>query len=258
MVPTHIPGIRHVLAVASGKGGVGKSMVAVNIAASLAQEGMKVGILDGDIYGPSLPKMLGIKEQPESHNQRILPIYRFNMACMSIGLLIPENSPLIWRGPMIQKALYKLLFDVVWNHKSDLDVLIVDLPPGTGDIQLSLIQKVVICGAVMVSTPQEVALADVRKSMGMFEKLSIPILGMVENMSMFQCPQCHTHTPIFKTGGTKTESILRQVALLGEIPLDPEITTCGDNGIPFVLQFPLNPASLEISKISKSLMTRIQ
>ena len=189
-----VPGVDKIIAVASGKGGVGKSTTSINLALSLKQQGLRVGILDADIYGPSLPKLIGINQKPKTDGKKLLPIQMFDLQMMSIGFLVPEDSPTIWRGPMVISALSQLLTEVVWDK---LDVLIIDLPPGTGDIQLSLAQKANLSGAVIVSTPQDLALIDARKGLNMFRKVDVPVLGIIENMSYFLCTKCDTKHPIY-------------------------------------------------------------
>ena len=231
-----IPGIKNIIAVASGKGGVGKSTVAVNLALALAVEGAKVGILDADIYGPSQPRMLGVKRKPESKDGKTLePIESHGLQAMSIGFLIDEETPMIWRGPMVTQALEQLLKDTNWR---DLDYLVIDLPPGTGDIQLTLAQKVPVSGAVIVTTPQDIALLDARKGLKMFEKVDVPVLGIVENMSTHVCSNCGHEEHIFGEGGGQRMAKESEVALLGELPLDIRIRAETDGGKPTVIAEP--------------------
>lgn len=233
--PLDVP-VRNIIAVASGKGGVGKSTVAINIAAALSTMGLKVGLLDADIYGPSLPRMAGVRdEKPERENEKIIPIEAHGLQLMSMGFLVNEDAPMIWRGPMIQSALKQLLRDVAWEGN---DVLVIDMPPGTGDAQLTLSQSVNLTGAVIVSTPQDIALIDARKGLEMFRKVNVPILGVVENMSYFCCPNCNTRTNIFSHGGARDAAANAGVPFLGEIPLDAEIRALSDAGTPIVLAKP--------------------
>lgn len=230
IVKESIPGVKEIIAVASGKGGVGKSTVAVNLAYSLAKLNYKVGLLDADVYGPSIPTMLGTNVQPESEENKILPVEKYNIKMMSIGFFLSnQDDALIWRGPMVMKAVEQLLFDVKWG---ELDFLVVDLPPGTGDAQLTLAQRVPISGVLIVTTPQDVALIDARKAVNMFSRVGVPILGIVENMSYFLCPHCRERTDIFSHGGGKITSLKMNVPFLGEIPIVPSICEHSDDGIP--------------------------
>lgn len=231
-----IPGVKNIIAVASGKGGVGKSATAVNLALALSAEGASVGILDADIYGPSQPQMLGITGHPESHDGKTMePMLAHGIQAMSIGLLIDAETPMVWRGPMVTQALQQLLNDTNWK---DLDYLVVDLPPGTGDIQLTLAQKIPVTGAVIVTTPQDIALLDARKGLKMFEKVGIPILGIVENMSTHTCSQCGHTEPIFGTGGGEKMCQDYNVEFLGALPLDIKIREHTDTGKPSVVAEP--------------------
>src|SRR3954463_12883724 len=231
-----IPGIKNIIAVASGKGGVGKSTTAVNLALALASEGASVGILDADIYGPSQPMMLGIAGRPESRDGKHLePMEGHGLQAISIGFLIDVDTPMVWRGPMVTQALEQLLKDTSWR---DLDYLVVDLPPGTGDIQLTLAQKVPVTGAVIVTTPQDIALIDARKGLKMFEKVGIPILGVVENMSVHICPKCGHESHIFGAGGAERMCRDYGTELLGQLPLDKSIRTQADSGRPTVVSAP--------------------
>ncbi len=230
---TAVPGVKHIIAVASGKGGVGKSTVAVNLAVALSQQGFKTGLLDADIYGPSIPAMLGIQNQkPNVVDQKLIPLEAHGLKAMSIGVLIDEGTPVIWRGPMIQKALQQMLYGVDWGM---LDILIIDMPPGTGDVQLTMAQKTPLAGAVIVSTPQDIALLDACKGLEMFRKVNVPILGMIENMSTFICPNCDHESHIFGHGGARKEAENRGCDFLGEIPLNTAIRIQSDEGTPVTL-----------------------
>lgn len=231
-----LPNIKYKIAVASGKGGVGKSTVATNLAISLAQAGAKVGLMDADAYGPSIPTMMGIQENPKTSPERkLIPLVRHDIKLMSIGFMVPEEQAMIWRGPMLHSAIRQFLSDVDWG---ELDYLIIDLPPGTGDVALTLSQAIPLTGSVIVTTPQDVALADVRRGVAMFERLGVPILGIIENMSFFRCPHCNEKTEIFKSDGGKKTSERFAVSFLGEIPLDAEVCTAGDLGVPIVAGHP--------------------
>jgi ATP-binding protein involved in chromosome partitioning len=234
--PAGIPGVAAIIAVASGKGGVGKSTTAVNLALALRELGLKVGILDADIYGPSMPKLLAIRERPQAiGGNRLRPIERFGMPVMSIGFLIEEETPMIWRGPMVMSALTQMLREVEWGA---LDVMVVDMPPGTGDAQLTMAQQVPLKGAVIVSTPQDLALIDARRGIAMFRRVNVPVLGIVENMSTFVCPQCGARSDIFGHGGARREAERLGVPFLGEVPLDITIREKSDSGSPVVATAP--------------------
>lgn len=230
-----LPGVKHIIAVASGKGGVGKSTVAVNLAVALAQSGLAVGLLDADIYGPSLPKMLGLHVQPEVVNGSLQPLSVFGLKAMSIGFMVPEDKAMIWRGPMVMGALNQMLGQVEWGA---LDVMVVDMPPGTGDAQLTLAQKAKPSGAVVVSTPQDLALLDAKRGIQMFQQIGVPVLGIVENMSYFCCPACGHRAEIFGHGGARAEAAARNVPFLGEIPLELAVRAAGDAGTPITLAEP--------------------
>jgi ATP-binding protein involved in chromosome partitioning len=231
-----IAGVGAIIAVASGKGGVGKSTTALNLALGLRDLGLRVGLLDADIYGPSMPKMTGIHEKPQLNDaKRIVPIERFGLRIMSIGFLVEEKAAMIWRGPMVMGAITQMLREVEWGA---LDVLVVDMPPGTGDAQLTLAQQVPLAGAVIVSTPQDLSLIDARRGLAMFQRVNVPVLGIIENMSYFQCPHCGTKSNIFGHGGARHEAERLGVAFLGEIPLHIEIRETSDAGQPVVVSAP--------------------
>lgn len=246
-----------VIAVASGKGGVGKSTVAVNLAISLSQMGKKVGILDADIYGPSIPRLLGCASDKiiQDDNIQLQPIKAHGLKAMSMGFLVPEESAMIWRGPMAQSAILQMLRDVDW---SGLDILIIDMPPGTGDIHLTLAQRVKLSGGVVVSTPQDIALIDARKGLEMFQKVAVPILGIVENMSYYSCPQCGHHDNIFGHGGARAEAIKIDVPFLGEIPLHGLIRTTSDEGTPVTLSAPESDQARGFQKIAENVLSGLQ
>jgi len=236
-----IPGVAAVIAVASGKGGVGKSTTALNLALALCDLGLRVGLLDADIYGPSVPRLTGIKEKPElDADRKMIPIVRFGLSIMSIGFLVEEDTAMIWRGPMVMSAINQMLRDVAWGT---LDVLVVDMPPGTGDAQLTLAQNVPLKGAVIISTPQDLSLIDARRGLAMFRKVNVPVLGIVENMSYFQCPHCGTRSDIFGHGGARHEAERLGVPFLGEIPLHMAIRETSDSGNPVVVSDPDGPHS---------------
>ena len=235
-----LPGVRHIVAVASGKGGVGKSTTAVNVAIALAQQGHKVGLLDADIYGPSLPRMLGVSAKPELRDGIMVPIEAWGLRVMSIGFLIDADTAMIWRGPMVMGALEQMMGQVDWGP---LDILVVDMPPGTGDAQLTMAQRVSLSGAVIVSTPQDIALIDARRGVRMFEKTLVPVLGLVENMSVFCCPNCGHETPLFGQGGARREAEALGVPFLGEVPLLLDIRTTADAGTPITASDPDSAAA---------------
>ena len=248
-----VPGVRAIVAVASGKGGVGKSTTTTNLSLAFATQGLKVGILDADIYGPSQPRMLGISGRPQSSNgQTLTPMENFGVKCMSMGFLVPEDSPMIWRGPMVQSALQQMLRDVDWG---ELDVLVVDMPPGTGDAQLTMAQQVPLAGAVIVSTPQDIALIDAKKGLNMFRKVDIPVLGIIENMSTFVCSNCGHESHIFGHGGARREAEKLGMAFLGEIPLDIEIRETSDEGRPVVVSHPDGPQARRYLEIASAVWT---
>jgi ATP-binding protein involved in chromosome partitioning len=238
--PQPLPGVKKLIAISSGKGGVGKSTVAVNLACTAAQAGRKVGLLDADIYGPSLPILLGVKEKPRGSDDGLLPVEKYGLKTMSIGYLIETDQPLIWRGPILHKALEQLLGDTLWG---DLDVLFLDLPPGTGDVQLTLAQKFLMDGALVVTTPQDIALSDVRRGAVMFQKVHVPVLGIIENMSYYRCPQCGHVAHLFGEGGGKREAEQLGIPLLGNLPLDLRTREQADAGYPVVLSDPDSDAA---------------
>ncbi len=233
-----IPGIKHIVAVASGKGGVGKSTTAVNIAATLSTLGFKVGLLDADIYGPSIPRLLNITDRPAIVDEKVIPVEKYGMKIMSMGFLMDEEAPVIWRGPMVVSALMQMTREVVWG---ELDFLILDMPPGTGDAQLTMAQQTPLSGAVIVSTPQDLALVDARKGLKMFKDVDVPILGIIENMSHFVCPHCGEISEIFGRGGAEADARRLGVMFLGEIPLHMDIRKNSDAGIPLIISDPDGP-----------------
>ena len=246
-----IKGIKNIIAVASGKGGVGKSTVAVNLALALQAEGATAAILDADIYGPSIPRMLGLSGRPDSEDGKTLdPKTGHGLQAMSIGLLVEEETPMIWRGPMVTQALEQLLSDTNWK---DVDFLIIDLPPGTGDVQLTLCQKIPLSGAVIVTTPQDISLIDARKGLKMFEKVEVPVLGVIENMSTFICPKCGTTESIFGEGGGEQLATESDVKLLGELPLQKSIREEMDKGTPTVSENPESPVSMIFREIARKM-----
>jgi ATP-binding protein involved in chromosome partitioning len=247
--PSGVPGVASIIAVASGKGGVGKSTLAVNLALGLRDLGLKVGILDADIYGPSLPKLLAIKEKPQTiGGTRLKPIERYGLTVMSIGFLIEEETPMIWRGPMVMSALTQMLREVEWGT---LDIMVVDMPPGTGDAQLTMAQQVPLKGAVIVSTPQDLALIDARRGIAMFKRVNVPVLGIVENMSYFLCPHCGGRSDIFGHGGARREAERLKVPFLGEVPLEMTIRETSDAGLPIVATKPDSPQAAAYRAIAE-------
>lgn len=250
-----VPGVGAIVAVASGKGGVGKSTTATNLALALSRLGLKVGLLDADIYGPSLPRMMGITGKPTSPDGKILkPMENFGIKCMSMGFLVAEDTPMIWRGPMVQSALQQMLRDVEWG---ELDILIVDMPPGTGDAQLTMAQQVPLAGAVIVSTPQDIALLDARKGLNMFRKVDVPVLGIIENMSVFICPKCGHESHIFSHGGAKKEAETLGMHFLGEMPLNIDIRITSDEGRPIVVSEPDGEHAQRYLDIAKTVWERV-
>jgi len=250
-----VPGVRSIVAVASGKGGVGKSTTAANLALALTTLNLRVGVLDADIYGPSQPRMLGISGRPSSPDGKILtPLEGYGIKCMSMGFLVAEDTPMIWRGPMVTSALNQMLRDVAWG---ELDILIVDMPPGTGDAQLSMSQQVPLTGVVIVSTPQDIALLDARKGLNMFRKVDVPVLGIVENMSTFICSNCGHETQIFSHGGARKEAEKLGIDFLGELPLDIEIRETSDSGRPIVVSHPDSPHAQTYVAIARQVWDKV-
>ena len=249
-----IPDVRHTIAVSSGKGGVGKSTVAVNLAIALQQTGASVGLIDADVYGPDVPLMLGAKGKPGMVDNRIIPVHAHGLAMMSIGLLVNEREPLVWRGPMIHSFIQQMLRDVMWGA---LDYLVFDMPPGTGDAQLSLSQVIPLGGVVMVTTPQDVALLDVRKAIGMFQRLNVPILGVVENMSYFLAPDTGTRHDIFGQGGGQRVAGEYGIPLLAQIPLDPAVRVGGDEGIPITVRKREAPQAAAFRDLAAAVVRRL-
>jgi ATP-binding protein involved in chromosome partitioning len=250
-----VPGVKNIIAVASGKGGVGKSTVSVNLAVALAQAGATVGLLDADITGPNIPLMLGLEGQPKSSpNNKIEPLERYGVKTISIQFFVPEGQPIVWRGPLVGGAIQQFLRDVEWG---ELDYLVIDLPPGTSDAQLTLAQAVPISGAVLVTTPQEVSLADVGKALAMFQRMSVPVIGLVENMTAFACPHCGELTEIFGRGGGERFAATHGLEYLGGIPLDITVRQGGDVGVPAVAQREPSPAGLALSAIARSVAARM-
>ena len=250
-----IPGVRNTIAVGSGKGGVGKSTVAVNLALALAQEGARVGLLDADVYGPNVPLMMGSNGKPQpTETGKITPIEAYGIELISMGFFVDPDSPVIWRGPMLTKLLTQFMYDVQWG---ELDYLVMDMPPGTGDIQLTTAQSVPLTGAVIVSTPQDVALMDAGKALMMFKKLNVPVLGMVENMSTFVCPHCGDPTDLFGHGGAQAAAARYNIPFLGEIPLHLRIREGGDSGRPIVVDAPDSPEAQAFKHVARNLAAQV-
>lgn len=249
-----LPEVGAIVAVASGKGGVGKSTVAINLAVALARQGLAVGLLDADIYGPSLPRMLGLARKPEVKRDKMIPIEAWGLKAMSLGFLVDEDTPMIWRGPMVMGALEQMMGQVTWGK---LDIMIVDMPPGTGDAQLTMAQRVTLAGAVIVSTPQDIALLDARRGVRMFERTKVPVLGLVENMSFFCCPNCNHRSEIFGHGGARKEAEALGTEFLGEVPLVLEVRVAGDAGTPIVASAPDSPAAQAFAAIAARLWQKV-
>jgi ATP-binding protein involved in chromosome partitioning len=250
-----LPDVKKIVAVASGKGGVGKSTTAVNLAVALAAQGLKVGLLDADIYGPSLPQMLGAQEKPRTEGNTIIPLQRWGLKAMSIGFLVDAETPMIWRGPMVMGALEQMMGQVAWG---ELDIMVVDMPPGTGDAQLTMSQRVPLAGAVIVSTPQDVALLDARRGVRMFEKVNVPVLGVIENMSYYCCPKCGDRAELFGHGGARAEADKMGVEFLGELPLKLDIRLLADAGTPIVAARPETEEAQAYRRIAARLWEKLQ
>jgi ATP-binding protein involved in chromosome partitioning len=254
-VPVALGRVKAAVAVASGKGGVGKSTVSVNLALALAGQGAAVGLLDADIYGPSLPMLLGINRRPDVADDKLVPLTVHGVEVMSLGFLMPDGAPVIWRGAMVSGAIQQFLRDVAWGP---LDYLLIDLPPGTGDAQLTLAQVVPLTGALIVMTPQDLAMHIASKAVAMFRQLRVPILGVLENMSGFACPHCGTTSPVFRTGGGRVASQRLGVPFLGEVPLDPTVCQSGDRGVPIVSAQPESPAAAAFRSVADALAARVR
>ena len=252
--PLLLPDVKAIVAVASGKGGVGKSTVAVNLAVSLAQAGRRTGLLDADIYGPSMPRMLGLSRKPEVRREKMIPLQAWGLSCMSIGFLVDEETPMIWRGPMVMGALEQMMGQVEWGA---LDILVVDMPPGTGDAQLTMAQRVALTGAVIVSTPQDIALIDARRGVRMFERTHVPVLGLVENMSFFCCPACGHRADIFGHGGARVEAQRLGTEFLGEVPLLLDIRMGSDSGTPVAAAAPESGAGKAFAALAARVWEKV-
>jgi ATP-binding protein involved in chromosome partitioning len=252
--PAGLTGIKSSIAIASGKGGVGKSTVSVNLAVALAQTGVATGLLDADLYGPSIPIMMGINRMPQSNGEKILPLTAHGVRLMSLGFLMPDGAPVIWRGPMVSGAIQQFLQDVEWGV---LDYLLIDLPPGTGDAQLTLAQTIPLSGAVIVMTPQDLAMQIASKALAMFRQLKVPILGIIENMSTFVCPHCGAASSIFREGGARKASERLGVPYLGAIPLDPILCRQSDRGEPILVSHPGSPVAEAFRGVSRALVERV-
>jgi ATP-binding protein involved in chromosome partitioning len=247
-----IPGVKNLIAVGSGKGGVGKTTVSVNLAVSLAAMGHKVGLMDADVYGPNVPLMMGVNQTPMANGERIQPLVQYGVRLMSMGFLSPGDRPLVWRGPMLHSVIQQFLRGVDWG---ELDYLVIDLPPGTGDVQLSLIQTAPVTGAIVVTTPSDVSLEDARKAIHMFHQVKVPILGIVENMSFLLCPHCSERIDVFSHGGGRRTAEQMQVNFLGELPLDPQVRIGGDTGKPIALR---KPEGAVFAELAQKTLTRLE
>lgn len=253
--PGGVPGVRTIVAVGSGKGGVGKSTVAVNLAVALAEEGARIGLLDADIYGPSIPLMMGVHEQPDVVEAKLIPPERYGVRLMSLGFLLPDHtSPVVWRGPMVGQAVRQMLHDVRWG---DIEILVVDLPPGTGDAALTLAQTIPLTGALIVMTPQDVAIQIATKTLNMFKGLRVPILGIMENMSWLPCPECGKRVELFGKGGGRAAAKSLEVPFLGEVPLDIELRKGGDEGRPVVVKKPSSEAAATFRRVASELRAQL-
>jgi ATP-binding protein involved in chromosome partitioning len=253
-VPESVAGVTHIIAVASGKGGVGKSTVAANVAIAMAQQGWRIGLLDADVFGPSAPRLFGLTEKPKVEQSFLVPLVAHGIKVISIGLMIEEEAPVVWRGPMVMSAVTQLLREVAWG---ELDCLVVDMPPGTGDVQLTMAQSAPLAGAIIVSTPQDLALIDARRGIAMFDKVKIPVLGIVENMSYFICPHCQGRSDIFAHGGARHEAEKRGVAFLGEVPLDIAIRETSDAGRPIVAASPDGAHAQAFHAIARAVIAKL-
>ena len=254
-----LPRVRNIIAIGSGKGGVGKSTTAVNLALALAEGGARVGVLDADVYGPSIPTMLGLSGRPDSPDGKsIEPMRAHGIEAMSIGLLVEQDTPMIWRGPMATSALTQLLGETRWGGEEVLDYLVIDLPPGTGDIQLTLAQKIPVAGAVVVTTPQDVATLDAKKALKMFEKVQVPVLGLVENMAVHVCTNCGHVEHIFGQGGGERMAAIYGVPLLGSLPLEARIREQGDAGTPIVASAPDSPAAAAYRQLARNVVAELE
>jgi len=254
-IPESVAGVKNIIAIASGKGGVGKSTTAANLAVAMAREGWRVGLLDADVFGPSAPRLFGLKEKPKVEQSFIVPLEAYGVKVISIGLLIEEEAPVVWRGPMVMSAITQLLREVAWG---ELDCLVVDMPPGTGDVQLTMAQSAPLAGAIIVSTPQDLALIDARRGVAMFDKVKIPVLGIIENMSYFICPHCGTRSDIFAHGGARHEAEKRNVPFLGEVPLDMAIRETSDGGKPIVAAEPDGAHAQSYRAIARAVIARLE